>query len=204
MNSRLVSLFPTPLYSCELPVTDLHKQLVRKLKYSRLGGVCNISDNKFVLDTTEFADLKRMVDIEVQEFGKNIFSPNDDVKFVLKNSWIMENLPGDYNSSHFHVNSLISGILYIDVNEKSGNIIFHKNINNLHAGMLDLGVINYNIFNSSDFTITPVEGQLLIFPSTLFHRASINESDKTRYCIAFNYFITGTLNKDGPEELTIL
>jgi uncharacterized protein (TIGR02466 family) len=116
----------------------------------------------------------------------------------------MEHPPGDYNFLHFHVNSIISGVVYISVTPNSGDLIFQKNVDNLQLGMIDLGVKHYNEFNSKVFRVTPVEGQLLIFPSNLFHRAETNCSGETRYCLPFNYFIKGTLQKGGPEELVIL
>ena len=204
-NTRLASLFPTPLYSSEIVITDSIKDKVKTLQFGRIpGGSANMSDNRYILNEPEFADLKKTIDKHVQEFGHNIYSPADGVEFVLKNSWIMEHPPGDYNFLHFHVNSIISGVVCISVTPNSGDLIFQKNVDNLQLGMIDLGVKHYNEFNSKVFRVTPVEGQLLIFPSNLFHRAETNCSGETRYCLPFNYFIKGTLQKGGPEELVIL
>jgi len=204
-KTKLASLFPTPLYSSEIAITDTIKDIVKRFQFERIdGGSANISVNKYVLNEPDLEDLKKIIDDHVQDFGHKIYSPADGVDFVLKNSWVMEHPPGDYNFAHFHVNSLISGILYINVLPNSGDLIFQKSNDNLQLGMIDIGVKEYNPFNSKTFRVTPVEGQILLFPSNLFHRAETNQSDKTRYCLPFNYFVKGTLGKGGPEELIIL
>jgi uncharacterized protein (TIGR02466 family) len=204
-KTKLASLFPTPLYSSEITITNTVKEIVRSFQFERIdGGSANISVNKYVLNEPGLEDLRKLVDDHVQDFGHKIYSPADGVDLVLKNSWVMEHPPGDYNFAHFHVNSLISGVLYIDVLPNSGDLIFQKSNDNLQLGMIDIGVKEYNPFNSKTFRVTPTEGQILIFPSNLFHRAETNQSDKTRYCLPFNYFVKGILGKGGPEELIIL
>ena len=204
-KTKLASLFPTPLYSSEITITDTVKDTVKKLQFERIdGGSANISVNKYILNEPILSELRQIVDTHVQDFGHKIYSPADGVEFVLKNSWIMEHPLGDYNFAHFHVNSLISGVLYIDVLPESGDLVFQKSNDNLQLGMIDIGVKEYNPFNSKIFRVTPTEGQILVFPSNLFHRAETNKSNKTRYCLAFNYFVKGVLGKGGPEELIIL
>jgi uncharacterized protein (TIGR02466 family) len=204
-KTKLASLFPIPLYSSEIVITDTVKDIVKQIQFERIdGGSANISVNKYILNEPGLEDLRKTVDKHVQDFGHKIYSPADGVDLVLKNSWIMEHPPGDYNFAHFHINSLISGVLYIEVTPNSGDLVFQKSNDNLQLGMLDIGVKEYNSFNSKTFRVTPEEGQILIFPSNLFHRAETNRSDSTRYCLAFNYFVKGTLGKGGPEELIIL
>lgn len=204
-NTRLASLFPTPLYSTEISISTAIKDAVTKFDFGRIpGGSANMSDNRYVLNEPGFEELRNVIDRHVQEFGHKIFSPADGIEFVLKNSWIMQHPPGDYNFLHFHANSIISGVIYINVHPKSGDIVFQKNVNNLQLGMLDIGTKEFNEFNSKLFSVTPVEGQLFIFPSNLYHRADSNLSSETRYCLPFNYFVKGILQKGGPEELVIL
>ena len=53
-----------------------------------------------------------------------------------------------------------------------------------------------NIFNLESYVITPVENQLVLFPSTLQHSVDINMSENERYAISFNVFPIGKLGND--------
>lgn len=204
-DTKLLSLFPIPLYSSTLEVTDELKQKVQQVEFERHDcGSADISKNKYILNQPQFAELREVIDRHVQDYGHRIFSPDDGVEFVLKNSWVMRHPPGGHNYAHIHMNSLISGVVYINVTPESGDIVFHNTHNNLQLGMIDIGTKNRNVFNSKSFNVTPKEGEMFIFPSSLVHRAEVNQSNIIRYCVPFNYFVKGTLCKDGPEELVLL
>lgn len=204
-DTKLLSLFAIPLYSSKIVITDTIKQAIQRFQFEPHDcGSADISVNKYVLNDPSLAELKNAIDDHVQEYGHRIYSPVDGIEFVLKNSWIMKHRPGGHNYSHIHVNSMISGVIYITVDDNSGDIVFHKTNDNLQLGMIDIGVKEYNSFNSRNFNITPKEGQLFIFPSNLVHRAEVNRSNIIRYCLPFNYFVKGTLCKGGPEELVLL
>ena len=57
--------------------------------------------------------------------------------------------------------------------------------------MLDFPKRVYNEFNGDNYSFTPRNGDLLIFPSTLKHSVTYNEVDIERYSIAFNYMVRG-------------
>ena len=57
-----------------------------------------------------------------------------------------------------------------------------------------------NIFNLDTYTITPIENQLVLFPSTLQHSVDINMSENERYALSFNVFPVGKLGDDSSLD----
>ena len=196
-NTKLLSLFPIPVYTSVLEVTDKTKQDVKDLPFAPVKAKNgHMSLDKDLLNDPTFADLKALVDSHVQLYVKNIFSPVDSIEFVLTTSWAMKHYAGDWSNSHSHANAVISGIVYLETHPDSGSLVFTKTIENLSSGMLHIGVKEYNPFNADTWGITPENNQIVIFPSNLPHKVTPNNSSIERYCVAFNYFVKGILGQD--------
>lgn len=101
-------------------------------------------------------------------------------------SWVNINGKGHSNSIHNHKdlmeNTLWSGVFYVQVPDKSGDIVFLSP----HAEMADSNDYLYNDGPNNYYSITPKPGQMLLFPSWLMHHVTANESDEERISIAFN------------------
>ena len=61
---------------------------------------------------------------------------------------------------------------------------------------------NHNIYSCEEWTITPKENTVLLFPSNLMHRVAKNLSNKNRYSLAFNINPIGTFYKNCDTEIT--
>ena len=99
--------------------------------------------------------------------------------------WININDYKDYNVQHTHPQCVASGVYYLTQN--NSEIVFINPA--LPAIEYDWGrgvIENYNEHNSATWRITPVEDQLLIFPSWLAHRVESNLSKNSRISISFN------------------
>ena len=83
-------------------------------------------------------------------------------------------------NSHAHTNSLLSGVFYFQVDEKSGKLWFQKEIKSLYSisNNIDLDVTEYNILNSKEVVLNPKKQLLYLFPSWLLHNVNNNESDE--------------------------
>ncbi len=80
--------------------------------------------------------------------------------------WFNINGPGHSNKWHRHFIDCNVAVLYIKVPPNSGNIEFRN--------------------NDQIEVITPTAGQLLVFPGTLEHRVTDNESQDIRISLATN------------------
>ena len=98
----------------------------------------------------------------------------------LDNCWVNIAKKEAYQETHNHNNALISGVIYINVNEQSGAF---QLINPLSAESILLGDPNsFEYF----YTINPQPGMILLFPGWMDHRALSNESHIDRISISFN------------------
>ena len=54
---------------------------------------------------------------------------------------------------------------------------------------------NFNICNSDVVAMPPQNNMMVVFPSTLPHSVDPSKSNTERFCIAFNLFAFGVLDK---------
>ena len=63
---------------------------------------------------------------------------------------------------------------------------------------------DYNLYNSTEWGVKPVDGLLVIFPSEVYHKITENKSDTTRHSLAFNLVPTGLIgNPDKDSHMKI-
>jgi uncharacterized protein (TIGR02466 family) len=112
----------------------------------------------------------------------------DPMCFVEITSWLQFNQPGSYFVRHDHYGALISGVLYLEVPEKSGDILFHnpleaRRVTNTFFERIKKDETAYNF---GHVKYTPVVGDMLIFESWLSHTVRQNKSDSNRISVSFN------------------
>ena len=112
------------------------------------------------------------------KFGKSIINkslviPHKQLGFPYNEFWFNISNPGDNTGWHDHKeNAKISGVYYISVPKKSGNIIFRKNDKNKYE----------------KWFVKPQDGMMILFPSKLEHCVEINKSCDTRISLSFNLY----------------
>ena len=145
-------------------------------QYSNVGGWQ--SHNIILADHPEFQDLDRELNRHISAVCQEI---HPDFKVKMDNLWININQPQDYNTRHIHAQSTLSGALYVDVDDDSGELIF---VNSSH-------IMHYAVSESDLFTkqvrYKPRVGMLVIFPSWLEHEVrSSPRSQQERISMSFN------------------
>jgi hypothetical protein len=108
----------------------------------------------------------------------------------------------DFSQPHWHGSSILSGVYYIEIEQNTGDIIFHKDRThmNLFNPLIEIGhnfedsedQSKMNIYNIQNFGMQPLKNDLLLFPSQVSHSVDPNVKGKTRYTLAFNLFPRGT------------
>jgi len=166
----------------------------------------NMSLDKNVLSDEICSPVKKQIDEAINEFVRGYFKINFDGEFFINRSWVLEHKENHWSQPHSHPNSALSGVLYLDVPENSGNIKFHKpdNYHNqLNTDTLSFVFHEYDIQNSDTWTIVPEDGVLLLFPSHIRHSVGVNSSGKTRWCVSFDCFVKGLLDSYDSRRLYI-
>ena len=169
-----------------------------------------LSEEMGILDRPEFKSMKDVVFSHVKKYERDVCGFKSSLSFKLTESWYKKTVPGDDHLDHNHPNSMLSGVVYLNV--PKGNT-HHEGLNLIH-------VENRGVFKHHDFrydytptkynqisTFIPVEtGDIVLFPSYLYHFVSRNESEnESRRIISFNTFIQGRMSCENsyPNVLTL-
>ena len=99
--------------------------------------------------------------------------------------WGMINPPGSRNNIHTHPYNYLSGVYYLKVPQKSGNLVFLEP--KPQAEVLSPPKkkdASIHIAHSVDYE--PKENALIFFPSWLQHEVKINTSNEDRVILSFN------------------
>lgn len=150
-----------------------------------------ISENLYIFNEPELASIAKAVQEALDVYAAEVMGIKQ--KIVPTQSWALTNEPGIGMHGHSHSNSIVSGSLYYcDLPQPVANMIFdrHRSYQQLQ---LDPAHDKQNIFNARMNVVTPKKGDLVLFSSGLQHFVEPNQSNQTRYSIAFNTFIRGRL-----------
>lgn len=202
---NIIPLFSTPLFITEVsPVSDEIKNYITSVPYAKHDANIKLSDEKHILDQPI---LKPLRDEIMQEFNYYIDDvlqvDSQELTWEITTSWTTKSEPGNNSDMHNHRNSLISGVVYLETNPESGVITFNEfNNNRLFYQMIDLKFKNFNIYNSSLWSVPPQNYMMIFFPSVLLHQVTKNMSSHVRHSLAFNFFPKGKLG-DYLSELEI-
>ncbi len=211
VNYQIHKLFPIPVYRSKVNVDTLtyHKLIGFEWEDSdRYGGEMithKETINRRILNLPQFANLKSQIQEHINKFAYEIIGAQRDHKWEITTSWVNKVEPGGYSANHWHSNSLISGVFYLNTDEKSGAIVFHKERmhHTLWGDTLCIDFEKDTEVNSTATGFLPANGDILLFPSILNHSVLVNESTIDRYSLAFNVFPRGVFGQGGNSETTL-
>jgi uncharacterized protein (TIGR02466 family) len=108
--------------------------------------------------------------------------------YIEITSWLQFNQPNSYFVRHDHYGAFISGCVYLQIPENSGNILYHNPLETRRVSNTFFEKIKAeeNDYNFSHITYTPVVGEMIIFESWLQHTVQQNMSNENRISIGFN------------------
>jgi uncharacterized protein (TIGR02466 family) len=208
-NQRhVLPLFSTPIYIGQLEEPDQNvKDYCKALEYHRYG-VDNgwVSKSKYALDLPQFSEVKALMQREIDGFLHEVLAIEDRYEFYITNSWVQKHSKTDHAQNHYHINSLLSGVYYVEVEEDSGDLVLEKHHEkfNIFPTMLGFTYKKTGVLNAADWKVHPKNGFLILFPSQVAHYSHNNKNDKDRYCIAFNVYVRGQFGvPGGVSDLTL-
>ena len=122
-------------------------------------------------------------------YGENGSGKKKIVKDFLNNNYKSINNYKDYNGVHTHPQSIISGVFYVQVPEKSGELEFYHPVTDyLDMYWPQKDITEYNSWNSPVWRMPVKEGKLILFPSWLKHGVQPNLNKvESRISVSFNY-----------------
>ena len=200
MEANINGIFPTPIYISKLDrkLTPLELKFVDKNKkdfYKNDGNIT--SNNNYILNEKPFANIKKELDLRVQDYFDKVISPANNITPYITQSWLNYTETNQYHHKHAHPNSLVSGVFYINCHEEHDKIKFFND----NYKTIKLEIKDWNLYNSESWWFSVKTGDVILFPSSLTHMVETKQGDNTRISLAFNVFIKGTVgnNKNLTE-----
>ena len=216
-QATLQGLFGTPLYSSnigrsytkeETNFFENSKKHVRQNSSKVPNPTTNSYTGKnkkgtYILDLEKLSTLRKDVMVHVQSYFEKIYAPNTDCSIYLTQSWINYTEEGQQHHAHFHSNSLVSGVVYLDADKQHDGIIFFRPQNFYDRTIhIDPKQSELNEFNAPKWDLPVETGDIVLFPSYLKHSVDTKNGKNTRTSLAFNTFVKGTIG--GTFNLTEL
>ena len=201
-KSSINGIFPTPIYTSKLnrELTKKELSFIDKTKSDCNKNEGNITSNdSYILNNKIFKDLKKELDLRVKDYFDKIICPDNNIKPYITQSWLNYTETNQYHHKHAHPNSLISGVFYINCDEKFDKIKFFKR-NNYET--IKIEIKKWNLWNSENWWFPIKTGDIIMFPSSLTHMVETKQGSNTRISLAFNVFIKGKVGDN--KKLTEL
>jgi len=203
MEATINGIFPTPIYISKLnrELTNKELSFIDKTKSDCNKNEGNITSNdNYILHNKAFKNLKEDLDLRVKDYFNKVISPTDAISPYITQSWLNYTEKNQYHHKHAHPNSLVSGVFYINCDDKFDKIKFFND----KYSTIKPEVKDWNIWNSETWWFSVKTGDVILFPSSLTHMVETKQGDNTRISLAFNVFIKGTVgNNKNLTELII-
>ncbi len=203
MEATINGIFPTPIYISKLnrELTNKELSFINNTKldvYKNEGNTT--SKDSYILNNKEFKNLKEKLDLKVQDYFQKVISPTDAIKPYITQSWLNYTETNQYHHKHSHPNSLVSGVFYINCDEKHDKIKFFNN----RYQTIKPEIKDWNIWNSESWWFSVKTGDVILFPSSLTHMVENKQGTNTRISLAFNVFIKGKVGVNNQLTELIL
>ena len=197
-----MGIFSTPIAKINLERElsfDETNFIINQRKKPRTEELVLQSENSKILEDIVLNDLKIFFEKSLNKFFQEVFNPATNVSLRITQSWANYSTIGRAHHEHFHPNSVISGVFYVDTNENSDKIFFCR----------DTPIIPYkintekvNMWSANEWWLSSEKGTLLLFPSNLKHKVDAVVGEKERISISFNSFFSGEIG--DLDDLTQL
>jgi len=191
-NFKVHQLWATPIYENYIPVEDNWVNFAKSEDYKRMASENgDITKDYYILE--KLPDLKKEIENHINLFVEKYLKVTKDVSFYVTNSWIIQHHPNDQAQAHFHTNSLLSGVYYLDVPKNSGDIRFLRmeQMQFVFPSSFNINYSENTYQNCYDYPVGTTDGKILIFPSHINHGVWKNETNKKRYSLSFNVYARG-------------
>jgi uncharacterized protein (TIGR02466 family) len=192
MQHIIHSLFPTPILKAKFHRDFTQEELDLVLSEEKASSVANSSsNNRRVIENPAFSEIKEFAQDCLDLWVEKVITPayENSVKLRITQSWLNYTDKSGHHHLHYHPNSIVSGVIYIQASEFKDQIQFQDA--SLKPWHVHTEVSNP--FNSTLYHVPVKTGDCVLFPSTIYHGVPEVEADKTRISLAFNSFWIGEI-----------
>ena len=159
-----------------------------------------ISTNQHILELDEFSSLKDICLSGLKEYFYGLMNVVEDTEIYITESWLNMTSKDEVHHRHWHPNSIVSGVLYLETElDAGGEIMFITS----KYDTLEFDIKAASIYNSKSWSLPPMPGSFLLFPSNQEHLVEQYRGETPRISLSFNSFVKGPINKQALTKLSI-
>ena len=201
MKKGSINMFQVPPLMVYEYEGDMNKILEYTSNIEFMEGGFSRSTNDYILDNDNLKELKQFCLDSVHDYVDDIMGINDEIE--IQQSWVNKNSPGENHPEHYHPNSFISGVFYVESDPIKGSPITfkselhksnfsvqklpHSYMTALQSGEQDKP-LKYYPCTANSYNYPSIPGQLILFSSMTSHVVPVNLSDKNRISLSFNTY----------------
>lgn len=189
---QLNELFTDFFFKTELHSIDNKKLSTECLSYFKenksveLSNVGGLQSQAFHLRTVpKELELYKLAE-EVQSSLHTLSSQNNYTTIQLQNFWINVNYENNYNDLHVHPRSTFSLVYYVNVPDNTKNYLQFRRMDDYIHYMDGLYHGEDDKYHALLANLSVNTGDLVCFPSYLWHKTDMNPHQEPRISIAFN------------------
>jgi uncharacterized protein (TIGR02466 family) len=186
------NLFPTAvgLYDLGRDLTAKELSFLKNQK-TRPNMGNTTSTNNTILKAKELTKLRDFIETSVADYFATTYNPKHNVSLKITQSWTNYTDAGQYHHKHAHPNSFVSGVFYIQADDKKDRIYFYKD----GYEQIKFPPKEWNTWNSESWWFEAGTGKLILFPSSLTHMVQTVEGEQ-RISLSFNTFPVGQIGEE--------
>ena len=205
---EVVNILPTPVLIVKCPFHDKIKQTIldeiEEQKVNQLSYNVNSKELKHVghysvlHDDSKYGRFRNWCEQQAEYYAKEVKGDYVQETVQVTDSWYNISDKGGYQHPHFHSNSYLSCIYYVnfDVTKDHVNTHFTREESLYFPVMPALGLMRKKFTEyNQDNQIVVSEGELMIFPSQIIHGYDDNKGDN-RVTLSMNMMPTIVTNGD--------
>lgn len=203
---QAIDLFPTPFFRIDEAISDMDcyeiAHILSTIKYHENDGDLTLgsqrSQNTWILGKY-FPILQQTIENTFTDIARNELGLQTTCEFRIMSSWGVRTKPGGKSIRHTHSNSFWSGVLYVSPNPSA--IAFTKETD---TGIM-VAPVKHTKYSVTRVEHKPEMGQVIFFPSTMMHQVCKNDTEETRYSVAFNILPDGIFGKhDSTANICVM
>jgi uncharacterized protein (TIGR02466 family) len=199
INHTIHSLFSCPVYVCNDYVPDKNELifLLNQKKRQNEGNFTSV--NSYVLNGEGLSGLNDFINKQLNIYFTGHLNYSLENEIYITQSWVNYTYRNGYHHSHFHKNSLISGVFYID---NPTSIFFSNDTHFFNNLDLKKKLNTENQWNQLSFGLKTKLYDLILFPSSLRHNVAPYYEENARISLSFNTWFKGNIgNNIGLTEI---
>lgn len=168
-------------------LADIEQADIEEKSQGRLHNGVQSAGNLFKRSETSFQQIARLVGRAIDDYRNNlteekgVFAKGFPKQTVFASSWYVRMKSGGHLTSHIHEEGWVSGALYLALPKQK----MHPDEGSIEVSTHgDAYPKQHDNFPRK--CIAPEVGDIVMFPSSVFHRTIPFSSDEERICIAFD------------------